>query len=146
MSENFVFVDRADLLRRLEQLNTENETSYALVIVGKSVTDRDMSLVRQAVKLCDRVVVGGVGLKLTKTAAGALKKAGVDALFVPPAGKWLCKVDTGVKELNATLVFMTILAVLPNVVMVHRDNLALLRTLRNLQQTFGDFFALQDAK
>jgi hypothetical protein len=144
--ETFVFTEREALVQRLEELNTEVDTSYAVVVIEKSVGERDLLLVREAVKLCDRVVVAGVGLKVTKTAGSALKKAGVDAVFTPAASKWLCKVETGVKEMNGTLILVTILAVLPNVVMVHRDSLALLRTLRNLQQTFGDLFALREVK
>ncbi|MFZ2619793.1 MAG: hypothetical protein WAX89_02875 [Alphaproteobacteria bacterium] len=139
-----LFTEREPLLRHMEALATEGDTTFALMFLRTQPTAVDVALVREAAKICDRVVVAGYGFAPHPVTLGLLQKAGADALFMPPQDTRLCTLEVaGNKEWDASLMLQALLAVLPNMVILEKPDLPQLRVLRNIQQTFGEFFSLR---
>ncbi|MDD9912623.1 MAG: hypothetical protein OXQ96_06250 [Alphaproteobacteria bacterium] len=145
MSEDFVISDKSQLIQRLTTLNTEPETSFALVFINTTPEEEDIPVIREAVKLCDRVIVAGMG-GARQPVEKFLRELGVDVFFIPQKDNRLCKIEAGVKEIDATLILQSILTIWPNVVVTGKHQFKLLRVLKNLQQTFGEIVALREVK
>ena len=140
----FVFHHKQELVQRLEQLNTEVDTSYALVFFDGELSQDAVVVMREAVRICDRVIVATTkDMSKLKGMEQALQKIGIDAVFQPPIDTRLCFLDAAVKDVDATFILQSILSVMPNLVVIHRKEMKLLRALRNIQQTFGELFTLR---
>lgn len=118
------------------------ETSFSLIFVEKMGED-DIKAIREGGYVCDRIVVQTQG-EPTKSEQKVLTDLGVDMCYTPKTDAWLCKLETSVKDVDATWLLHGILAVLPTVVVASTSQFAKLRALKNIQQTFGSVFALRE--
>lgn len=145
---------RGELQRKLADspwVNTA-ETSWAVVFVSSIPTAPETDAVRQAAKVCDRVVAvravpdNKLPAKLQASVQATLAAAGADALWLPTEVAGFGRFDAGVESLDATtstLILQAITTVLPNLVVAPRGNVALVRALRNIGGTLGDLFTLR---
>lgn len=127
----------------------DGETTWALVLCGAIPTAAEMSAMRQAASLCDRVVCVRLFDRTRPVAPGfaaTLRSAGVDIVWV--AKEELVgpvKVDVGVKELGEAggILVQAVMTVLPLLVVVPRGALSVVRACRNIQNGLGDLFSLR---
>ncbi len=120
------------------------DASFALYFLQDNTQEAelDATCVREAAKLCDRVVVASV--TDARHLWPHLKALGADVLHVPQHQQPLCRVVGPVAEVDTTFMLQTILTVMPNVVFVHKKNLAQRRTLQALAQTFGAVVSVRE--
>ncbi|MFZ2586619.1 MAG: hypothetical protein WAZ18_00625 [Alphaproteobacteria bacterium] len=144
-----ILTSRPDLQRRLaEWPDAAPDTSWALCFGSALPTPGELAAVREAVKVCDRAVLARLlpDRVLPPTYGKVAEDAGADVLWVPREVQGHVQVDVGVPEVptaSATLILQAITTVLPNLVVVERANLPLIRALRNIQHGLGDMFVLR---
>lgn len=143
MSNISIVLDRLSLQTRLTELTTAADTSFALVVLAEDIDADTTQSLREAAKLCD-IVVAATENKLHTDSKHQhlLRQAGVDVVFYPknpPLGTY----SSGIKKINETFVLQAVLAVMPNLVVVPRSNLTLIRVFRNMQHSFGELFSLR---
>lgn len=117
------------------------ETTWSLVAVGEVPSAADLSALRHAAKLTDRVaavVVGqGKAARILPTFATLLREAGCDVVWVPSADKPLLKLE-GADGHDLRALLQALLAVLPGAVVASRHDATRVRHWRLLQTEFGD--------
>lgn len=118
------------------------ETSFSLIFVEK-IGEEDIKAIREGGYVCDRIIVQTQS-EPTEMEQKVLTDLGVDICYTPKTDAWLCKLETSVKDVDATWLLHGVLAVLPTMVVVANSHFAKLRALKNIQQTFGAVFALRE--
>lgn len=111
------------------------DTSFALYFLGKAGNEQDAHCIREAVKLCDRVVVASA--ENLVHLQPHLAQLGADVAHMPKHQQPLCRVVGPVADVDTTFMLQTILTVMPNVIFVHQQHLNQRRALQALAQTFG---------
>jgi hypothetical protein len=148
MSLPLIFT-RQDLQTRLANWpDSKPDTTWALCFGSVLPSAGELSAIREAAKLCDKVVVARLlpDRLLPPTYAQVVAEAGADLLWVPKEVSGHVRVDVqveGVDTAAATLVTQALITVLPLLVVIDRTNLPLVRTLRNLQGGLGEIFTLR---
>lgn len=149
MSSCVLVFSRSDLQRRLaEWPDAGVDTSWALCFGSVLPTAGEVAAIREAAKICDRVVVARLlpDRVIPPTYAKVVEDAGADVLFCPRELTGHVRVEVGVPEVDAaaaTLIMQVLSTTLPNLVVAERGNLPLIRALRNIQHGLGDLFVLR---
>jgi hypothetical protein len=123
------------------------DTTWAMGFVSAAPTAAELAALREAAKLCDRVVAARLlndrgpmpGL------AETLRAAGADIVWLP-RGAGRVQVSVAGEKLDSELVTLLaqgLLTVLPGLVVVPRGATVLIRALRALQGSWGEFFSLR---
>lgn len=125
------------------------DTSWALCFVSVVPTAGELRAIREAAKLCDRVVAA----RLTPDRAvignlsTVVREAGADVLWIPKDVSGRVAVTLGgVKGVDgtvATLLVQAVTTVLPLAIFADRVNVPLVLALRALQGGLGDMFNLR---
>lgn len=140
---------RNDLQTRLaEWPDAKGDTTWALCFGSAIPSAGEVAAIREAARLCDKVVVARLlpDRILPPTYAKVIEEAGADLLWAPRevAGHVRINVHVeGVDEKAATLITQALITVLPLLVVIDRTNLPLVRTLRNIQGGLGEIFTLR---
>ena len=128
--------------------NADGDTSWAVVFASVVPTAGEMSAMREAARICDRVVVA----RLTPDRVGppklaeTVREAGVDVLFMPKEVVGRVQVSLAGEKVTpavVTLMMQTLLTVLPMVVVVSRADVEVIRVLRGITASMGDFFDMR---
>jgi hypothetical protein len=126
------------------------DTTWALVTVGAMPSGGELAAAREAAKLCDRVVALRLepGKPVAPGYAETLRSAGVDIVWVPKELTGPVRVDVGVTDKlvgtdGPTLALQAVTTVLPNLVVVPRGNVAVVRVFRNILAGLGELFTLR---
>lgn len=149
MAEVPVVVARADLQRRVaEWPDAAGDTSWALCFASVVPDAGELAALREAARLCDRVVLARLtpDRVLPPTYARVAAEAGADVLWCPREVAGHVRLDVGVDGVDgvtATLLVQAVTTVLPNLVVAPRGNLPLVRSLRNVLHGLGDMFVLR---
>ncbi len=140
----FVISDNKQFIRKIEQLDTQPDTSFALVFVmGNKVEEADVKVLRAAVKMCDKVIMATNTIEFSQGIIKQLKQIGVDVVFGPKKGATVCKLDAMVCDFDATFVLQSITLSFANVVFIRSDAYNLEKVYRNIANTFGEICALR---
>lgn len=140
---------RNELQKRLaEWPDADEATSWALAFGSALPTPGELMAMREAAKTCDRLVVARLlpDRVLPPTYAGVVEEAGGDVLWCPREVSGHVRLDVGVEGVDtvaATLMLQAVATVLPNLVVVEKAHLALVRAMRNIQNGLGDMFTLR---
>ena len=149
MADLPLIFSRNDLQKRLaEWPGAEDDTTWALCFGSALPSAGELAAIREGAKLCDRVAVARLlpDRVLPPNYADVLLEAGADLLWCPREVAGKVRVDVqveGVDAKAATLITQALITVLPNLVVVERGNLPLVRALRNIQGGLGDLFTLR---
>lgn len=119
----------------------EVDSSFSLAIIRGDLDAHTLLSVRQAEYLCDLTVVLAL-CELGEKSQKILIEAGVDVLFWPEDIPTSVRVETGVEDINATLILQTIITVMPMVVSVTQMDLQLLEVCIRLEKSFEGLFSL----
>ncbi|MCP5404646.1 MAG: hypothetical protein H6922_00255 [Pseudomonadaceae bacterium] len=144
-----VVFKRTDLQQRLADWPDGGaDTSWALCFGSVVPAAGELAAIREAARICDRVVVARLtpDRVVPPTYAAVVAEAGADILWCPREVAGHVRVDAGVEELDATtatLLAQAVFTVLPNAVVVPRTNLPLVRALRNILHGLGEVFVLR---
>lgn len=140
---------RTALAERLTNWPGNNgDMTWAVVCCGALPTAGELTAMKQAGTLCDRVVC----LRLTDREravapgfAATLRAAGVDIVWIAKDIAGPVKADVGVEELGdgGTLLLQAITTVLPVLVVLPRGAMSVIRACRNIQAGLGDLFSLR---
>lgn len=140
---------RAELQQRVaEWPDAAGDSSWALCFASVVPAAGEMAALREAAKLCDRVVLARLtpDRVLPPTYAEVASAAGADLLWCPRELTGHVRADVGVEGVDgitSTLLLQAITTVLPNLVVAPRGNLPLVRALRNMLHGLGDMFVLR---
>lgn len=126
----------------------DGDMTWAVVCCGGIPTAGELSAMKQAGTLCDRVVCVRIFDRERPVApqfAETLRAAGVDIVWIAKDVEGPVKIDVGVQELGegAGLLLQAVTTVLPVLVVVPRGALGLVRACRNIQAGLGDLFSLR---
>ena len=141
---------RAELAARLADWpGNDGDISWGLVFCGGVPTAAELSAMREASHLVDRLVCLRIFDRERPVAPHfdeVLRGAGVDIVWVPHKVDGPARVSLGVDELGeegATLLAQAVMHVMPLLVVVPRHALGLVRACRNFQAGLGDSFSLR---
>ena len=140
---------RTDLARRVaEWPETDKDlgTSWALTLLRELPSGADIAAVREAARLCDRVVC--VRLVPDKVIPPRLEsvlgEAGADIAWVPAALVGKARVaGLGLEEAESTLLVQAMLAVLPNLVVVPKGEVKWAGALKVLEESLGQMASVK---
>ncbi|MBI1309636.1 MAG: hypothetical protein GC129_07335 [Proteobacteria bacterium] len=153
MAEGAVVVTgRAQLAQRLADWPGGGGATWAVGFVGAVPSGSELAALKEAARLCDRVVAvvrrneergSEVARRVAPGMAEMCREAGADIVWVPKGEKAFVSVDCGVEGVDGTLVAQAVMTVLPMLVVVPRADVALIRALRNIQGGLGEVFSLR---
>lgn len=126
----------------------DGEMTWAVVCCGGIPTAGELSAMRQAATLCDRVVCVRLFDRERPVAPGfaeTLRAAGVDIVWLAKGVEGPVVVDVGVDELGegGALLLQAVTTTLPVLVVVPRGAIGVVRACRNIQAGLGDLFSLR---
>lgn len=125
------------------------DTSWAMGFVSAAPTAAELGALKEAAKLCDRVVAVRLapGTVPPPGIAAIVREAGADVLFMPKeaTGRLRVGIEGDKEGFNPVLGLMVeaILAVLPGLVVVPRGAVVLIGALRAVQGSWGELFTLR---
>lgn len=138
----------ADIQPTLLALSTAADTTVSLVVIEDSMpTPGDIVAMRHGRKVCDLLVVAVLADELPATIPPLLEEAGAHILFHHGNRKpeQHCHVTLENGD-NLTHLLQIILAVMPSLVVSGQQNLAQLRRLQAIHNTFAALFTLEVAE
>ena len=150
MAEEAIVVhSRMALAEKLTNwVGNDGDMTWGVVCCGAIPTAGELSAMRQAASLCDRLVCVRIFDRERAVAPGfaeTLRSAGVDIVWVAKDVVGPVKIDLGVDELGegGALLLQVVTTVLPVLVVVPRGAIPLVRACRNIQAGLGDLFSLR---
>lgn len=148
--EAIVVYSRVALAERLSQWpGNDGDITWGIVACGALPTAEELSAMKQAASLCDRIVCVRLFDRERPVApnfAETLRSAGVDIVWVAkPKVEGPVQIDVGVAELGegAAIILQAVTTVLPVLVVAPRAAVGFVRACRNIQASFGDLFSLR---
>mgnify|MGYP003665812578 FL=1 len=125
-------------------LQLDLDASLAVCFVHGALDAQTIIAIRNAERLCDAVVVVNLSIApLSKVQCSLIERAGGSFIYQGEKISTKCVLDAGVGSIDATLIMQTLITVMPHTVTVAENNTNLIKVLKNIQDTFGQFFTLQ---
>lgn len=148
MAEAIVTFTREKLAEVLANWPGTGEATWAMSFISAAPTASEIAAIREAAKLCDRVVVARLMPKkpVLPGLAGVIREAGGDVLWLPKdlAGRVRISIEDEKADVETySLMAQAVLTVLPNLVVVPRGSVEVIRALRALQGSWGEIFTLR---
>ncbi|MFT7144372.1 MAG: hypothetical protein ACI9TY_000345 [Alphaproteobacteria bacterium] len=118
--------------------------SLAVTFIHGSLDVQTIIAIRNADRLCDRVVVVNLSnTNFSDAQKSIVKRAGGSYFYQGENTQGKCILDVDIQGINGTFIMQTLIIIMPLTVTVAENNTHLIKALKNIQQTFGEFFALQ---
>ncbi|HEX2858975.1 MAG TPA: hypothetical protein VHP58_02080 [Alphaproteobacteria bacterium] len=148
MAEAVVAFTREKLAEVLANWPGTGDLTWAMGFISAAPTAAEIAAIREAARLCDRVVVARLlpGKPVLPGLAGVIGEAGGDVLWLPKelSGRVKVTIEDEKTDVETTsLMAQVVLTVLPNLVVVPRGSVEVIRALRAFQGGWGEIFTLR---
>lgn len=138
----------SSLHKELPSLAEVEDASLGLIVISKNWDMQAMSVVTQANKLCDTLILLYLPQDpLDTKVRQVLKDINVELIFHPTQKeKAACKVEDLRHRIDITLLLQTVLAIMPISVFLHQQDIPLRHCFTSLLDTFPGLFTLRHSK
>jgi hypothetical protein len=136
----------ADALAALAAKNLSADATFALLPLVDSFYDEDAQSAAHARKYADVVVAVAVGhaQAFDRPTQRRMAESGVDVFILAPAQNAPVVLNEITPYVNTTHYLQAVVAVMPSIVVVHPNNIPLLKVTRALEKTFPQLFTFME--
>ena len=135
-----------DTLAALAAKSPSADTTYALLPLVDTFYDEDAQSAAHARKYADVLVAVAVGhaQAFDRTTQRQMAEAGVDVFVIAPPQPTPVVLNEITPYVNATHYLQSIVAVMPSVVVVHPNNIPLLKVTKAFESAFPQLFTFME--
>lgn len=136
----------ADTIAALAAKNLPADATFALIPLVDSFYDEDALSVAHAKKYADVVVAVTLGKAQTfdRATQRRMTESGVDVFILAPSQPAPIELNEITPYINTTQYLQSIIAVMPSIVVVHPNNIPLLKVTKALEKTFPQLFTFME--